>query len=172
MANSIMRRPIRGVTTLAVTLSLLAGCMSQPAAPTDMVTAGVAMQSAFGAIAAPTPADQALTCPALATEIASLQARHDALETEHRAEQQRQSLVSGGINLGATILGGSLLANAGSAQSIQTVGTGLNLARSGAMVAANPQSGSAQISAVNKASAIAQRMSQLQRIQFAKNCAA
>lgn len=156
----------------AIALSMLAGCMTQPAGPTDMVTAGVAMQSAFGATAAPARADQALTCSGLATEITSLQMRYDALEAEHRAEQQRQSLVSGGINLGATLLGGSLLANAGSAQSIRTVGTGLNMARSGAMVAANQQTGSAQISAVNEASAIAQRLSQLQRIQFAKNCTA
>ena len=172
MGKSMMKPPVRAAAALAVTVSLLAGCMTQPAAPTDMVTAGVPMQSAFGATAAPSPADQALTCPELATEIARLQARYDALEAEHHAEQQRQSLVSGGINLGATILGGSLLANAGSAQSIQTVGTGLNLARSGAMAAANQQSGSAQITAVGEASAIAQRLSQLQRIQFAKNCAA
>ncbi len=167
-----MQPTLKALAAAGIALATLAGCMTQPAGPTDMVTAGAAMQGAFSATEPPSAADRAMTCPALASEVATLQARYDVMEAEQRAAQRRNGLVSGGINLGATLLGGSMMANAGSAQSIRTIGTGVNLARAGATAAATQSNGSEQLTSVNEAAFIARRIAQLQRVQFEKPCTA
>lgn len=152
-----------------VTLMTLSGCITG-GTTTDFANATTAMRGAMSATEPPSAADYKLSCGDIATRTANLRARYDAIEAEQRAAQRKQGIINAGLGIGATLIGGSAIANAGSVQAINNAATATRVASSALGSLAVQESSSSQLSSVNDATLIATRMAQLQRVAFDNGC--
>lgn len=151
---------------LAVTLS---GCVTGGTA-TDMVTAGAGMQGLVTATQPPSKDDYALSCPVVNQRLGNLYARYTEVEREQRARQRQSAMIGGLIDVGATVVGGSAMANAGSAAGLRNAGLATDAGRSALGAVAGRESSTQQLKDVNDAMLIAQRIGQLEKVKFEKGC--
>ena len=161
---------MKNVVYAASAVLLLGGCVSGGGTATDMVTATTAIRGVTQATEPPSTEDYELSCGDVSDRLSNLYGRYEELEREQRARQRRASLVEGAVGMGVGVLGGSALANAGSATAVRNVGLATNYGGGALSSLARQESSTQQLKEVNDAMLIAQRAAQLERVKFDKGC--
>lgn len=157
------------ISTLATTLAL-AGCVTGGGTATQMVSATTGMRGLVQATEAPSQADYALSCDDVSSRVSNLYARYEELEKEQRARQRQTAMIGGLVDVGATLVGGAALSNAGSVAAIRNTGMAVNAGRSALTGLATQESSTQQLKDVNDSMLIAQRIGQLEKVKFEKGC--
>lgn len=147
----------------------LAGCVTGGTA-TDMGSATTGVRGLVQATEPPSKDDFAMTCPAVTGRLANLYTRYAEIEQEQRARQRQSAVLGGIVDVGATLVGGSAMANAGSARALQTAGMATNYGRSAIGALATQESSTQQLKDVNDATLIGTRIGQLEKVKFEKGC--
>ncbi len=149
----------------------LAGCVAGGSGTaTDMISATTALNGLSAAKEPPSKEDMALSCAQVGSRLSNLYGRYSEIEREQRGRQRQSELVGGIVGIGATIAGGSALANAGSVTAIRNVGVATSYGRAALTGLAAQESSTQQLKDVNDSMLIAQRITQLEKVKFDKGC--
>lgn len=152
---------------LAATIGL-AGCGDAVSRTSANI---VGVQSVAGvhraANSEPSKADLAMSCSQIDGELSSIYAQMDQINKAERAKERKANLTGGLLDAGLSVVGAGAIANAGSAQAISNVGTATTLAGAAVNGAGAPGT---DVGTYNKALAIAERSSVLERAKVAKGC--
>lgn len=154
-------------TIVALTCALsLSACVG--GTTSQAVVANSALGGTIGATQTPvSETDLARSCADIDAELANVYARFEQIQAAEQQRQRRAGIGAGLLNAGISVLGGSAIANAGSADAIRTAGAATDLARG----AANASSAtSPDLQTVNSSTALAGRAAQLERTKVQKGC--
>lgn len=154
--------------TITTTLSALCLSACVGGGTSQAIVANSAIGGTLGAAQAPvTEIDVARSCADLNSELSGIYARFEQMQAEEQKRQRRSGFGNGLLNAGISVLGGSAIASAGSADAIRTAGVATDLARGAANAST---ANSPDLQSVNSQTALAGRAAQLERTKVQKGC--